>query len=67
MASQPNLVYIPGAKKSSVALDYRDAAEILSGQRKDTIGITTYSDLGPQARAFPCICSILTEQRVSRH
>jgi len=48
LAVQPNLVFLPGGKKPVVALDYRSARSMLSGQRADTAGITTYSDLGPQ-------------------
>lgn len=44
----PNVTVIPGQKTISLTLEMRDAKEILSGQRKNTVGITSYSDLGPQ-------------------
>jgi len=48
LAVKPNLVFLPGEKKPVVALDYRSAKNLMSGQRADTAGITTYADLGPQ-------------------
>lgn len=48
LAVQPNLVFLPGEKNPVVALDYRSAKNLMSGQRADTAGITTYADLGPQ-------------------